>query len=94
VYYYRVGSDAFGWSATASFKAPQAVAPHTPMSIIVTADMGETYEDGSQWVAAFVRRAPPSRFIVAAPSVRLCPREGLVLHSFVDRLGRHYLFFI
>ena len=42
VYYYRVGSDAFGWSAVESFKAPQPVNPQTPMTIVVTADMGKT----------------------------------------------------
>ena len=30
-------------------QAPQPVNPNTPMTIIVTADMGETYEDGSQY---------------------------------------------
>jgi hypothetical protein len=40
--YYRVGSDGFGWSSTRSFAPPQPVGPHTPLSVIITADMGET----------------------------------------------------
>jgi hypothetical protein len=48
-FYYKVGSDAGGWSAVRSFKAPAPVSPHTPVSLLVTADMGETYEDGSQY---------------------------------------------
>jgi hypothetical protein len=48
-YYYKVGSDAFGWSSVRSFRAPKPVNPHASMSIIVTADMGETFEDGSQY---------------------------------------------
>ena len=48
-FYYRVGSDEYGWSDTRSFTAPQAAAPHVPLSVLITADMGETYEDGSQY---------------------------------------------
>ena len=47
--FYRVGSDAAGWSAVHNFWAPKPVDPHAAMSIVVTADMGETYEDGSQY---------------------------------------------
>ena len=47
--YYKVGSDAFGWSSVRSFRAPKPVNPHASLSIIVTADMGETFEDGSQY---------------------------------------------
>ena len=48
-YYYRYGSQAQGWSPVRSFVAPKPVNPHAPMNIMVTADMGETYEDGSQY---------------------------------------------
>jgi hypothetical protein len=54
VYFYRVGSDTFGWSAVESFKAPQPVNPNTPMNIIVTADMGETY--GARFQTDFCTR--------------------------------------
>lgn len=48
-YYYRIGSEAHGWSVVRSFLAPKPVNPHAAMNILVTADMGETYEDGSQY---------------------------------------------
>ncbi len=52
-YYYRVTDDtleppAGGWPVH-SFRAPKPPNPHARMSIVVTADMGETYEDGSQY---------------------------------------------
>eukprot|EP00039_Didymoeca_costata_P023149 m.6158 g.6158 ORF g.6158 m.6158 type:complete len:635 (+) comp3490_c0_seq1:62-1966(+) len=47
--YYKFGSTQFGFSEIFSFKTPQPVAPNTPLSIAVFADMGETYEDGSQY---------------------------------------------
>lgn len=48
-FFYRVGSDAYGWSGVHSFRRPAAVDPHAPLSVVVTADMGEAYEDGSQY---------------------------------------------
>ena len=48
-YFYRIGSDTQGWTDVRSFLAPKPVHPHAPMNILVTADMGETYEDGSQY---------------------------------------------
>ena len=48
-FYYRVGSEGYGWSSTRSFAAPQPAGPHGALSVLVTADMGETYEDGSQY---------------------------------------------
>jgi hypothetical protein len=47
--YYRVGSPEHGWSTERSFAAPAPAGAHAPVSVIVTADMGETYEDGSQY---------------------------------------------
>ena len=48
--FYRVGSDAYGWSDERSFAAPQPVgALGGALSVLVTADMGETYEDGSHY---------------------------------------------
>ena len=38
-FYYRVGSAAFGWSAVQSFTPPAPASPHTPLSVIITADM-------------------------------------------------------
>ena len=49
LYFYKFGSDAAGWSDVDSFLAPKPANPHAAMSIVVTADMGETYEDGSQY---------------------------------------------
>ena len=48
-FFYRVGSDAYGWSAVHSFTPPAPVDPHGALSVIIAADMGETYEDGSQY---------------------------------------------
>lgn len=48
-YYYQFGGDDVGWSPIRSFIAPKPVNPHASLSIVVTADMGETYEDGSQY---------------------------------------------
>ena len=48
-YFYRYGSNVSGWSAIRSFLAPKPAHPHVSMNILVTADMGETYEDGSQY---------------------------------------------
>ena len=52
--HYRVGSQEYGWSSVRSFTAPTpAKAGHgvgaPALSVVVTADMGETYEDGSQY---------------------------------------------
>ena len=47
--YYRVGSKEFGFSAVRSFAPPAAADPHRALSVIITADMGKTYEDGSQY---------------------------------------------
>ena len=46
--FYRVGGD-HGWSSVRSFRVPTAANPHGSLSMIITADMGETYEDGSQY---------------------------------------------
>jgi hypothetical protein len=48
-WYYRVGSATFGWSKVRSFASPAPASPHAALSLVVTADMGETYEDGSQY---------------------------------------------
>lgn len=49
IYYRFGGSSPAKWSSIRSFIAPKPRSHNTPMSIIVTADMGETYEDGSQY---------------------------------------------
>ncbi len=51
-YFYRVGGDqvaSVGWSPVYSFRAPKPAYPHASLSVLVAADMGETYEDGSQY---------------------------------------------
>ena len=49
-YYYKFGSpSAKSWSSVRSFLAPKPASPHASLSVILTADMGETYEDGSQY---------------------------------------------
>ena len=52
--YYRVGSEQYGWSPVRSFEAPrradaEPLAGRPALSVIVAADMGEAYEDGSQY---------------------------------------------
>lgn len=47
-FFYRVGSTQHGWSEVRSFALPTPVDAHAPLSVVITADMGETYEDGSQ----------------------------------------------
>jgi hypothetical protein len=49
MYHYRYGSEEYGFSSIKSFLAPKPPSPHVSMNILVTADMGETYEDGSQY---------------------------------------------
>jgi hypothetical protein len=46
--FYKFGSPS-GWSSVRSFLAPKPANPDVPLSVIITADMGETYEDGSQY---------------------------------------------
>ena len=47
--YYRVGSTASGWSPVRAFAKPETAQPHARLSVLIAADMGETYEDGSQY---------------------------------------------
>jgi hypothetical protein len=42
-YYYVYGSEANGYSAEASFLPAEPENPHTPLNILVTADMGAVY---------------------------------------------------
>ena len=63
-YFYRYGSNNQGWSAIRSFLAPKPTNANAPMNILVTADMGETYEDGSQVRFFFFLRGKYSCFIV------------------------------
>jgi hypothetical protein len=46
-YYYRVGADTAGWSKEFSFMAPP-VGAESDVRVILYADVGETYRDGSQ----------------------------------------------
>jgi hypothetical protein len=45
VVYYVVGSDATGWTAEASFKAPQPVGANQAVNLLITADVGALEPD-------------------------------------------------
>lgn len=47
--FYRVGSDAGGWSAEFNFSVAEGPNRDATLRVAAIADMGETYEDGSQY---------------------------------------------
>ncbi|GMI33249.1 hypothetical protein TrCOL_g2069 [Triparma columacea] len=47
--YYRVGSDSLGWSTESSFKPPLPPSADLPTSVVLLADYGVTYDDGSKY---------------------------------------------
>lgn len=47
--YYSVGSDAIGWSEERSFSAPTPPAASASLRAVLMADVGESYDDGSQY---------------------------------------------
>ena len=78
--HYRVGSAMFGWSDTHAFATPSAASPHTPLSVVITADMGETYEDGSQYHWAEPAAVNTTVHIARLLKSRGGPGIDLILH--------------
>ena len=55
--WYQYGSDVYGWSKRATFRAPQTPGPNVETHLLVTADVGATEPDNCdyQCVTAAVR---------------------------------------
>ena len=49
IVFYRVGSDAGGWSREESFKTAPPPGPHAPVSMLLFADMNQDEYDGAFW---------------------------------------------
>ena len=47
--YYQVGTEKGGYSKIRSFRTPKAPRAHSTLKVVAFADMGVTYEDGSQY---------------------------------------------
>ena len=68
-YFYSVGNDLVGWSPTRSFVAPTPPSPHSSLAILVLADMGVAYEDGTSY-----HLADPTAFNTSVHAARCTPR--------------------
>jgi hypothetical protein len=71
LFYYAVGSDAHGWSSVRSFAVPAAAAPHSSLRMLVLADMGVAYADGSAY-----HDADPAALNTSVHASRLLASRG------------------